>query len=568
MYHPHPALHRSGVSSRPAAVSRIDADVNTLHQILGASPSSAGLSSTSEYIVKSDGALSFPPTSVMKSDCQLNPIRRPHFALSSPAPPPPHGGQLVPLRTAVVGAAQLKESRRGDGDELPGLPYPQHGLAAVGRGKLHRDHKDSGGSVIASAKSFVGRDTELMQFASDCVGENGANTTVGSSNNNSIASAASRFRVPPDLLTAREAVLWIESDMEKRLKALRDQNDAAEGEQNRHALVLATQAVFNDVAHELTRQVAAHCVDRGRLLAKLWIRYGDLVNTFAEMVVGEKRRHEETEEQTHKQLRQARLDYVTVVNKMESLIQQQHEAHCKVLDEQALREEKLCGEISQLKEDLYLARATRKSVVNGLDASSVTKRRSVVTSNALPAGILAVAAAATQEVPWPSTPLLGVEGSTSSASPARQAAAAGGSSTERTSAELEVEVRTLKLEVAQQRLMLVDAATELALLRKSKDFFSSEYTQTEPPATEDRGVSPVQELSPPPPSASGALLSETSINIPSSSSAVGGSSPIATPKLSPRADSQPRGLAPSASLLIAKPVKRQQGSRGASQGTK
>lgn len=43
----------------------------------------------------------------------------------------------------------------------------------------------------------------------------------------------------------------------------------------------SVQEVFSVCMHELIRQVSIHCVERGKLLGKLWVRYVDLFNCVA-----------------------------------------------------------------------------------------------------------------------------------------------------------------------------------------------------------------------------------------------------------------------------------------------
>ena len=43
------------------------------------------------------------------------------------------------------------------------------------------------------------------------------------------------------------------------------------------------QRLYNMVMHELTRQVSAHCVERGHLLAKLWVRSVEVFNSLMDV---------------------------------------------------------------------------------------------------------------------------------------------------------------------------------------------------------------------------------------------------------------------------------------------
>ena len=170
------------------------------------------------------------------------------------------------------------------------------------------------------------------------------------------ASLPSRLRLPAQALTGRESVMYLEASLQQRLDGLSVEKDLS-----KHDYVTKAQDIFNDIAVELTRQVAAHCSDRGRLLARLWVRYSDLINMFSQMFVDERERHREEEEKMAASLRKARLDYVKVVQHTERLINEQFEKHSAVLEAQEKRERDLCAEINDLKEQLYRSEVMLRS---------------------------------------------------------------------------------------------------------------------------------------------------------------------------------------------------------------
>lgn len=159
-----------------------------------------------------------------------------------------------------------------------------------------------------------------------------------------------RLRVPTHLLNKRESVQYVEASMAQRLEAL--QAEIADGELSRIEIVQQSQGILNDSVHELTRQVGAHCEERGLLLARVWLRYADLVNAVCELYEDERQRHTAAEQQSAKQLQQARIDYATVVSHSERLVQQHHEKHVALLQAKADREDELTKQLSAANDEL------------------------------------------------------------------------------------------------------------------------------------------------------------------------------------------------------------------------
>ena len=149
-------------------------------------------------------------------------------------------------------------------------------------------------------------------------------------------------------LQGRDSVLALEANLVERLGELESDPDLS-----RHEYVGRAQRVFDDVAVELIRQVTVHCTDRGRLLAKLWVRYSEIINTVTSMFAAERLRHKEEEEKCAKELRQARVDYAKIVEHSEKALQTQFLQQESLLEEQEGRETQLCDELSSVKEELY-----------------------------------------------------------------------------------------------------------------------------------------------------------------------------------------------------------------------
>ena len=181
------------------------------------------------------------------------------------------------------------------------------------------------------------------------------------------ATVASRLMLPVDELSTRNGARLVEASLAQRLDELKQQVGLS-----RHEYVLRVQQILNDVVHELTRQVSLQCADRGRLLAKAWVRYTDVVNVLMELHRAERQRHQESEEKLQDDLRRARVDYVTVVKHMEHLVLEQDSVHNELLEEQRKRETELCRQIAELKEALWQQRQASRQPQHPDEAHELT----------------------------------------------------------------------------------------------------------------------------------------------------------------------------------------------------
>ena len=173
-----------------------------------------------------------------------------------------------------------------------------------------------------------------------------------------------RLKLPQHMLSQRESVRLLEASLDQRLASVAA--DSQHEEVSRHDSALAAHEVLSDVAHELTRQVAAQCEERGRLLARVWLRYTDVVNSLTKAWEDEKHSHAQAEQQSTRQVQQLRRDYATVVSHAESMLREVHTEMARVASENSDSQAKMEKEVDESKAALRrLQSEVRKALRTG-----------------------------------------------------------------------------------------------------------------------------------------------------------------------------------------------------------
>uniref|UniRef100_A0A7S1M9P7 Uncharacterized protein n=1 Tax=Neobodo designis TaxID=312471 RepID=A0A7S1M9P7_NEODS len=173
-----------------------------------------------------------------------------------------------------------------------------------------------------------------------------------------------RLKLPQHMLSQRESVRLLEASLDQRLATVAA--ESVHEEVSRHDAALAAHEVMSDVAHELTRQVAAQCEERGRLLARVWLRYTDVVNSLTKAWEDEKQSHAVAEQQASKQLQQLRRDYATVVSHAESMLRESRAEMARVAKENAETQKQTNRQLDEAKAGLRRLQAeVRRALRSG-----------------------------------------------------------------------------------------------------------------------------------------------------------------------------------------------------------
>jgi hypothetical protein len=183
------------------------------------------------------------------------------------------------------------------------------------------------------------------------------------------ASMPPRLKLSQHMLTQRESIALLEASMDQRLDHVR--RESTEEAVSRYDSTIGAHAVIADVAHELTRQVATQCEERGRLLARVWLQYTDVVNSLINAWESEQQRHASVEARSAKQLQQARADYATVVSHAESAMRQSHERLSASMKEHSEREHTLTDQLEEAKAQLRRLQALVRRAARSGDASGL-----------------------------------------------------------------------------------------------------------------------------------------------------------------------------------------------------
>jgi hypothetical protein len=185
----------------------------------------------------------------------------------------------------------------------------------------------------------------------------------------SVKTMRTRLKLQPHQLTQRDGVLLLEASMDQRLAAVC--SESTEEEVSRQDSAVAAHAVLSDVAHELTRMVGAQCEERGRLLARVWLRYTDVVNAMMAAFEAEQQRNATAESRTAKQLQQVRADYATMCDHSEKMLLRFNEELDSRATEYGVRTEQLSSELRVAQSSLQRLEALVRRAVRSGDPAAV-----------------------------------------------------------------------------------------------------------------------------------------------------------------------------------------------------
>lgn len=179
-------------------------------------------------------------------------------------------------------------------------------------------------------------------------------------------------------LLSRSSAVALRGSLQAQLSALSD--EAKEQQLSRLDVAVRCQAAFDAAALELTRQVSAHCVDRGDLLALLWIRYSTLLSTVMAAVEEDRRRRTVEEDKASEQLQRARTDYARMVEHCEALIQSHHDEFAKAQMQKADEAAALTARIEALSSTVRIQQGAllkferREAALGGADIHATVAR--------------------------------------------------------------------------------------------------------------------------------------------------------------------------------------------------
>lgn len=279
-----------------------------------------------------------------------------------------------------------------------------------------------------------------------------------------------RLIVPSANLGLRQSALALEASLQERMKLLKEKSK----NMSRFEFGQRAQRVFNDVAYELVRQVSVQCQERARLLATLWVRSSDVINALSAMFLVEQDRHHQEEGRLKSDLRLARKDYLTVVQRLERMVDDEYSAQSALLAESEARESQLCEEMNSLKDELLAAKATIQKMEREHRVQKFQLERPLPQADSYDlASVLGITStgSAPTDAPGPTTN----DTSDSADEPTSQL------------------VATLKAELQRQRVLLLHAADEIRKLRGDIPKPHSVACEAKP-STVDTGVDPCEEL--------------------------------------------------------------------------
>ena len=128
-----------------------------------------------------------------------------------------------------------------------------------------------------------------------------------------------------------------------------------------------TQRLFSVCMHEIIRQTSVHCVERGQLLAKIWIRYVDLLNVLIMLFRIENDQHMQKEHALRQDLETMNMNYLQAINALEETVLE----NIRRSRESSKKMAELYGEIRDLQEDLDSATTQLRSCMEELRDKSL-----------------------------------------------------------------------------------------------------------------------------------------------------------------------------------------------------
>lgn len=430
-----------------------------------------------KYIVRSDGTLRFLKDDRIAMQRSANPTSqsvdyiREHLHakrtrskfLSPLAPTPTTTGTSTPVDVS------LEDQMRAGSSSLPAAVSPQR-------------HRESALSFDEAALkgTLAPQDSDIQRIAA-----RGINSVREEED--------ARLCIPAASLGLRQSAIALEVSLSERMKALK----AKSNQMSRFEFGQRAQRVFNDIAYELIRQVGVQSAERAKLLATVWVRSSEIINALSAMFLVEQERHATEESRLKEELRRSRKDYLTVVERLELMVEQENQNQTTLLAEAEEREAQLCDKMNVLKDELQTAKSR-------LQQMELEKRLAVFQ---LDRPLARADAYGLEKVVLPSNPssaassMPTADGGHSQSGPgrapsetptAKQTISGSFYDNDATDAN-PATVAALKAELQRQRVLLLDAAEEVRKLRG--DMPNTKSVQVEAkPTTADVALEPCEEL--------------------------------------------------------------------------
>eukprot|EP00760_Papus_ankaliazontas_P038470 PhM_4_TR9134/c0_g1_i3/m.34619 len=154
------------------------------------------------------------------------------------------------------------------------------------------------------------------------------------------------------LPTSRQAAIKLEEYLTTMLEQIHNANsELLDESEPRVQFMRDCQRLYNLVMHELTRQVAAHCAERGHLLAKLWCRsvdvFNELLTVFDQFQCNAKNQISSLE----RDLRDLREDSLLATRHADNTIRVVKEGARAIIDRHIAHESHLRDEAANMKQE-------------------------------------------------------------------------------------------------------------------------------------------------------------------------------------------------------------------------
>lgn len=198
------------------------------------------------------------------------------------------------------------------------------------------------------------------------------------------------LNTPPAELLNRDSALLLARNLQERLGALQEESERLG--RKKEDVAAAAQLIFDDASAELIRQVSAHCIERGQLLAQLWSRSTHVVQTLCDVVDEMKRDRHAKDEETNRALLEAQSNYRKMLDYCDDVIERNHA-------EWMQREEQHEAAVLELREN---GEALRRRVIQLEERlEGHLQRDAALLRTGLAAGALSPRAGSAQEAPDP-----------------------------------------------------------------------------------------------------------------------------------------------------------------------
>jgi len=127
------------------------------------------------------------------------------------------------------------------------------------------------------------------------------------------------------------------------------------------------QCLYNLAMHEVTRQVSAHCLERGHLLAKLWVRSGEVFNTLMELFHNHNSNSQQRIADLEDELRRVRRGALITGRSAEQTLKAVTEGAQQIIEGHIAEQKQLHDEIMKLKKERYRAVSRTQKLEKDLD---------------------------------------------------------------------------------------------------------------------------------------------------------------------------------------------------------